>query len=277
MIDSLVGKEVVVSGDFRADFGFSQSEMEAMAREAGAIVTDDVRSTTDVLVRGRSKQYKHGGYGTREVKLARRVRSAVVTDGQGLIDLFEGRSARAWPPNQPPPEQTAQLAAESSVQPGLQPNRLGTAFETLDTSISLHGAQVFERDPDAVEQSLRSHREVLNKLAAEVVSAGFRPLRAHQMDCAFDLAWETPDGITVVEVKSLTDQNERAQMRLGLGQVLDYADWLDSHGWQVARIILAVERAPSDPRWVTLCGRHGVTVVWPGAMRALFDNAELAA
>jgi len=37
--------------------------------------------------------------------------------------------------------------------------------------------------------------------------------------------------------------------------------------------VLAVERAPTDQRWVALCAAHGVTLVWPGE----FDRLETAA
>jgi len=64
-------------------------------------------------------------------------------------------------------------------------------------------------------------------------------------------------------VKSLTRGNETGQLRLGLGQVLHYAMLLGGNGRQV-RAVLAVERTPTDPRWISLCAAHGVTLVWPG-------------
>jgi len=51
-----------------------------------------------------------------------------------------------------------------------------------------------------------------------------------------------------VEVKIVTDSNEVAQLRTGLGQVLDYANQLGTAG--IANPILAIERAPSASRWV---------------------------
>jgi hypothetical protein len=52
---------------------------------------------------------------------------------------------------------------------------------------------------------------------------------------AYDLAWVVSDILTVCEVKSLTTANQASQIRLGLGQVLDYAFTLRKRG------------QPSDP------------------------------
>ena len=72
----------------------------------------------------------------------------------------------------------------------------------------------------------------------------------------------------MAEVKSLTRRNEEQQLRLGLGQALRYRNLLTKPKQQV-RAVLAVERRPSDTRWMTLCGDHGVQLVWPPAFDAL--------
>ena len=46
---------------------------------------------------------------------------------------------------------------------------------------------------------------------------------------------------------------------------------LGENGRQV-RAVLAVERPPTDPRWVGLCAAHGVTLVWPGEFDRLADG-----
>jgi hypothetical protein len=87
-------------------------------------------------------------------------------------------------------------------------------------------------------------------------------------DANFDLAWIRNDGVIVVaEVKSITAVNEEKQLRLGLGQVLRYRQLLARDGDDV-RALLAVERGPSDPSWVTLCSGLGVHLAWPGAFPA---------
>ena len=68
--------------------------------------------------------------------------------------------------------------------------------------------------------------------------------------------------IWVVEVKSLSPSNETQQLRLGLGQVLDYQDRLLMRHPNV-RSVLAVSAPPSDHRWLDLFERNGVTLIWP--------------
>jgi hypothetical protein len=70
-------------------------------------------------------------------------------------------------------------------------------------------------------------------------------------------------------VKSLTKANLSQQMRLGLGQVLAFADLLAIEGDFVVPV-LVVEFEPPDERWPALCERHGVALVWPSS----FDRLE---
>ena len=57
--------------------------------------------------------------------------------------------------------------------------------------------------------------------------------------------------------------NEEHQLRVGLGQVLRYRQLLAEEGRDV-RALIAVEREPSDPTWVDLCGQEEIVLVWPG-------------
>ena len=67
------------------------------------------------------------------------------------------------------------------------------------------------------------------------------------------------------EVKSLTADNEDRQIRLGIGQVLDYVYSLQ---WNVhaVRGVVAIERKPKKiDHWMALCEDHGITLTWPEA------------
>jgi hypothetical protein len=87
-----------------------------------------------------------------------------------------------------------------------------------------------------------------------------------------DLAWQDGHRFFVAEVKSLTATNETQQLRLGLGQVLDYRAMLARRSEVVP--VLAVEREPSDRRWVRLCRDMGVVLTWPPAFTALASRAN---
>ena len=88
----------------------------------------------------------------------------------------------------------------------------------------------------------------------------------------FDLGWTQRRRWFVAEVKSLTAENETRQVRLGIGQVLDYQDRLRNRSPDVCAI-LVLEHAPTDPRWVRLCERHEITLVWPETFATVLNDA----
>jgi len=85
-------------------------------------------------------------------------------------------------------------------------------------------------------------------------------------DPDFDLAWVADGVLHVCEIKSLTPENETAQLRLALGQVLEYRHRLAERGISVIAVI-AVERPPKDPSRIEICGALEIPLVWPGAFR----------
>jgi hypothetical protein len=113
--------------------------------------------------------------------------------------------------------------------------------------------------------------ETQQTLSAAIRSAGHKPLSpsTRDGDPNFDLAWHDGRRSFVAEVKSLTTTNAAGQIRLGLGQVLDYQQALEVDGRTVTPV-LALEAEPSDGRWATLCERHGIRLVWPATFASLF-------
>jgi hypothetical protein len=117
----------------------------------------------------------------------------------------------------------------------------------------------FGVDPDLVDRSLRSHATTQNLLAEWLRSAGLEPLSPGG-EPRFDLAWDIGETGFVAEVKSLRRENEIGQLRLGLGQVLDYAD-------QLSRMpVLMLERRPTADRWLQICDRLNVRLLWPARL-----------
>jgi predicted RNA-binding protein with PUA-like domain len=155
--------------------------------------------------------------------------------------------------------------------PSLPDAELGAPYQPLDETIEVASPTTpAPADPDAAERGWRAHRQLQNRLSELVQAAGYQPRRSTAADPGFDLAWETPGAIFVVEVKSCTKTNEVHQLRVGIGQVLDYEDVLRARGRPV-QPVLYLERAPSDARWVQLAERHDIRLVWPGSERVLFQ------
>jgi len=151
------------------------------------------------------------------------------------------------------------------------PGPLGKPFQARDETIEPASPTTSApADPDAAGRGLRAHHRLQNQLAELVKAAGYAPRDPAPIDPDFDLAWETPAATVVVEVKSCTKANEVRQLRMGIGQVLDYEDVLRARGREV-QPVLYLERAPSDARWIPLAQRHHVRLVWPGNEQVLFE------
>jgi len=126
----------------------------------------------------------------------------------------------------------------------------------------------FVRDPDKTERGLRVHAKTQNALHDFLAEHGLESWSPDPGDPAYDLGWRDGERLCVAEIKSLPEGGESKQLRLGLGQVLDYQDDLGAH-----LAVLAVERRPPD-RWVRLCKRVGVLLVWPGVFERVIEAGE---
>ena len=94
-----------------------------------------------------------------------------------------------------------------------------------------------------------------------------------RVDPPFDLAWYRQGQHFIAEVKTLPAGSELQQLRLGIGQVLDYQQrYLDEHGIR-CQAVLFVSHKPERQSWASLCERVGITLCWPETMeREIFTN-----
>lgn len=147
-----------------------------------------------------------------------------------------------------------QLSERLSIESASMP------YAVADESITSAASVVFERDPEAVDRGLRGHARTQNAAAAWLADIGAE-VRSPLGGVNFDLAWSYQGREFVGEVKSLHELNERHQIRLGIGQVLEFAYRLN------ASPVLILEREPSSDHWQALCRRHGIALVWPGSFQ----------
>ena len=138
---------------------------------------------------------------------------------------------------------------------------LGAAYREARVSPLASGRQPFTVDPALVERGLKGHSDMQNALAQVLRQAGIEPRSSLPREPNFDIAWETEGTVFVAEVKSITDDNEEEQLRLGLGQVLRYRHRLQGLGHDHVVAVLAPERAPRDCSWVELCHELGVVLL----------------
>ncbi|MEV4822058.1 hypothetical protein [Micromonospora sp. NPDC049274] len=114
-------------------------------------------------------------------------------------------------------------------------------------------------DADAYRAGVTEHdrlcRVLIDHLGAEGVRVG-----AGLHEVPVDLAWRDADGRQfIAEVKSVVGLNEVEQLRLGLGQVLEYRHRLATRGL-VATPVLVVSRY-TDEAWFDICGENHVVLL----------------
>lgn len=79
---------------------------------------------------------------------------------------------------------------------------------------------IYDRNPDLIDRGTAAHMNIQDALAAHLEVNGLRPISPAHQDQQFDVAWVSGRTLHICEVKSLTDDNEETQLRLGLGQLL---------------------------------------------------------
>lgn len=137
---------------------------------------------------------------------------------------------------------------------------LGT-YRDPDPSVTTKQGRVFTRDPHEYDRGLSGHRETQIALANWLREEGIEPEGPGAVNV--DIAWRVDGVLYVAEVKSLTRQNERNQIRIGIGEVIDFA-----HRLEGARRVLVVENEP-DGMWTEVCRSAEVQLVWPGVFERL--------
>jgi hypothetical protein len=195
--------------------------------------------------------------------------------GQFVLDELEPFTIKTAPStNDGPPRQVIRfhlLPIDRAVTTA-ERGSLGRPFRRRDEDVEVTSREaVTARDPDAAGRGLRAHNRLQNQLSDLVEAAGYIPIDPESpIDPAFDLAWFVEQNLFVVEVKSCTQDNQTQQLRLGIGQVLDYEDTLLARGHTV-QPVLYLEKQPADLRWSGLTRRHGIQLIWPGTEHSLLS------
>ncbi|MEX2324051.1 MAG: hypothetical protein WEA29_09820 [Acidimicrobiia bacterium] len=190
----------------------------------------------------------------RQLRSARETERVVVVPRGNLVDGLIARVHGSSPMETP-----------DSIPPAM-----GASYRQAAETSGASKRRVFEVDPDLFDRATDAHARTQNALKERVLEAGLEPRSPAAADPQFDLAWVDGDVAHIVEVKSLTEQNETRQMRYAIGQVLSYCAFLR---WPVSRRIpvIALERRPSADEWAELCAAIGIRLVWPDTFGELFN------
>lgn len=131
----------------------------------------------------------------------------------------------------------------------------------------------FRVDPEKIERGVQAHEDTIEQLDAFLRKHGIQTVTPGSDQPAYDLAWSVGNTLFVAEVKSVTDENEDKQLRLGLGQALWYRHLLAKRQ-RPARAVLVPEREPRDRRWQKVCSECEVLLIWPPRFDPLLDSMK---
>ncbi|MFD5374822.1 hypothetical protein ACFWJE_10450 [Streptomyces griseoincarnatus] len=114
-----------------------------------------------------------------------------------------------------------------------------------------------------LDKATAAHEATVGALLAHLSDRGIEG-RTHAPGApAFDAGWHRGADVFIAEVKSLTGAREEQQIRLGIGQVLDYAHQLrTAHPDRRLHPVLVLEKRPMDPRWSSLARSAGIRLTW---------------
>ncbi|MGR4878043.1 hypothetical protein ACIPUC_01210 [Streptomyces sp. LARHCF249] len=132
------------------------------------------------------------------------------------------------------------------------------------------------------------HRKLLTGLADEAVRRGMRVWLGRDQGHVYDVLWNGGGELTLCEVKSLTGNNDPDQLRMAIGQLIDYADDFRPKklaqlaetepaiaGTTTLRRVLWVSGPPQRAKhWTRACASAGIMLGWPGMEDAVFPGGE---
>jgi hypothetical protein len=174
-----------------------------------------------------------------------------VVDAGGFAELLSGRAARCRRFKKS--GATIQLRAEVGDQILGGPITHRKPRQHASPSLSL--------DLSALDRASQAHERTCRALCDALRTAGHEGRCAFGDGPRFDIGWEVGNKLFIAEIKSLASAREEQQIRLGLGQILDYAHQLLQHG-KTVHPVLALERKPQHERWSGLARHHNVQLVW---------------
>nr|WP_281719639.1 hypothetical protein [Nitrosomonas nitrosa] len=176
---------------------------------------------------------------------------------------------------QPVPPGHAAVLSELLAASAASTASPGNDYREARAPASVRPGAARSTDPALLERALAGHAATQNELARALREAGLRPLSPGIDEPEFDLAWSGGEFMYVAEIKSIRDQNEESQLRLGLGQVLRYRHQLTTMWRRPVRAVIAIERAPCDQTWIAMCAELGVQLVWPAFTAAQFSSGNI--
>jgi hypothetical protein len=236
-----------------------QATCAELAAQRGADWRDDWSSEVTLLVHGdlAGKQVidPERGYSRKLVSAQqsrRQKRHVHVVDADGFSDLLAGTEA--------PCRRLRRRAGEIFVAGKVGDRILGGPLKPRRIPRRSSG-DVLQVDWDRIDAATAAHEETIRALIAHLRREGVEVRGPWRGGPLFDAGWTRGRTVYVAEVKSLLGVRQDQQIRLGLGQLLDY-EYRIPKGLGRVVPVLVLERQPTSDHWTRLCASHGVCLTW---------------
>lgn len=221
-------------------------------RQADLLVVGQLRWTASDWLHDRSQrvifveeQRQHGNH-------------ICMVDDAGISVLLRGEPAQCLE-SRGAADGGVEIKRPEPVRPQLLPFRL--------REVGRHDLSLLDVDLSALDRGSQAHEDVLAALLTHLAPTSIHRIDRPQVDAAWIDAHD-PSMLHIAEVKSLTDGNQDQQLRLGVGQLLDYRQQLIRRpvpGTANVKAHLITETRPSDERWIELAQAVGLDLAWsPG-------------
>ncbi|MFC4465549.1 hypothetical protein ACFPH6_13580 [Streptomyces xiangluensis] len=186
-----------------------------------------------------------------------------VVDGAGFGDLIHGFPAPCLELRRPP-----RGSAPEVVPPQANRDVLGAPLQVR--KVGRHGVRELAVDLSSLDEATAAHERTVGALIEHLARLKIGVHTFARNSPKFDAGWATGKEIFVAEVKSLTGTSQDQQIRLGIGQVLDYAHQLRSTlSGRSIQPVLVLEKKPADNRWGSLAKAVGIKLIWAPEFRGI--------
>lgn len=209
---------------------------------ASKVVTDDRRIYSSTLVDAEAERS--------------RGRHVCVVDADGFSALLRGRPAPCLELRRARTGRVRPVAAATT-----EARVLGGPLRARRTGRRASGDLTL--DLSRLDEATAAHEATVGALIEHLSRQGVEACTNAAGAPEFDAGWSLGEDIFVAEVKSLTGAREDQQIRLGIGQILDYTHQLRSTCPSAAvRPVLVLEKRPSAVRWTALADGVGLRLTW---------------
>lgn len=261
VVEGLNGRQFMLTGETRVDGEHVlRSQPRRMIEARGGQFRDTTRQA-DVLVVGdlrwtASDWLHHRSNRVIFVEHERQDGNHIcMVDDVGISGLLRGEPARCMESRGVAPG-GVEIKRPARVRPQLHPLRL--------REVGHHDPSLLAMDLSALERGSQAHEDLLAALITHLAPTPVQRIDRPQVDAAWIDVCDAST-LHIAEVKSLTDTNQIQQLRLGVGQLLDYRQQLIRSpvaGIANVKVHLITETRPADDRWIELAQAADLNLSW---------------